>query len=321
MSTHKRFVLYDRLQQVRAQAAMGVAGYYKLVLRDLMGRPVLETPWKKNIITDQGLINMSNYDGWAYYMSIGSSAQAPAATDTGCIALLANMSSSRGYSNYVFNSSTPPYEMETTIGARFNAGVGTGTVREVTATGFSNYTNASSRFLVTPEIVKGVDQVLDVFYRARVERHPEDIITNGIDITEDSVSVLYDTIARGSQYSTITPSSAFRQMGIYQGTWTRCYSGPISADINGSPSGTQSGSSTITYPGSIVSITDGAYRDVNHFFTLDDMGVGIRSIRTRHDHNYDTQIQYTDQATGTRLIPKDLTKEIDFQMRTTWYRL
>jgi hypothetical protein len=308
---------------VHGQQIIGVKGEVKMILRDLMGRPVLETPWKPNLITNQGLINMNTYDGFGYYARLGSSSQAPAVTDTGCIALLGNMDSVRGNSNLVVNSSTIPYEVSQTVGHRFNAGTATGTIREMTVQGASSgNTNATSRFLVTPEINKTVDQILDTFWRFSFERYNGDIITTGVDVTEDGASVLYDVITRGVGYGSINPSTVYRQFGIYQNSWACVTASALGATVNDTVSGVTCSGIGLSYPGGVTQAGDTAYRDVSIFMQLDEGNVGgIRTVRMRHDHNYDVGHQFTDQLTGTTKIPKDNTKELSLTFRTTWARI
>ena len=308
------------IHRAMANTEIRVEGLWRAVLLDELDNIKLDTGWHKNQITDIGLVQMgaTSTDNWRNYCHVGSGTSTPDPTDT---ALDTFMGSSNSRSGGAFTRQTAdPWGIFEQQVYRFNAGNATGTIREAGISWNTVTGSLFSRFLVTPAIVKNADQVLDIYWEFRMYRQGSDIINTNVDIPEDGISVLYNTITRGSNYNSINPGTAFRQFGAYQGSWNFAFSGPIGS-ITGSPSGTSDSSYGLSYPGSVVPITDGAYRDVTWSAPLTEANVGgIRCTRHRHDHNYDVQIQYTDVATGTRLIPKDNTNILDLSLRTTWKR-
>jgi len=140
-------------------------GEVRLVLMDSDGTVRQDTGWFPNLITNGGLVRMGVNGNWASTILIGSSATAPSNSDTSLGGFLASAGVS--YDDNQNIPVAPNYEMWVTFKARFNAGVGTGTIREV---GFhpsdqTANTNISTHALVSPAVVKGSTQVLDVFYR------------------------------------------------------------------------------------------------------------------------------------------------------------
>lgn len=314
---------------VPAVGATSMKGEYRAILRDLMGNVVRDTGWMKNVITDVGLVNLLTSDAWATYCRIGSSSQAPATTDTGCVADLGRSDSSRGESNNVVNGA-PDYECLTTKGWRFNAGTATGTIREMTITPSStNNTSATSRVLISPAIVKGVDQVLDVYWRGTVYRQKVDIVANNVDITEDGGSVLYNVTSRGANYGVIDPSTIFRQFCSFQASsWVTGYDGYIAA-ITSAPTGNAAG----TYGTGYVSIAAGAintsgntaWRDFTVSWSLDhgsNFGSqGLRGVRWRYPMNYDIQFGFDQVLNPGQGVPLNETNILDITFRFTFTRL
>lgn len=162
-------------------------GEFRCILRDLMGRPVYDTDWFRNVITDVGLADMTN--GFWTNMVIGDSAGATNFTDTNLGNQLATTGASRTDAN---NSGTPNYIADHGLYARFGAGVGTGTIREVGVQRAADLLFARAE--VTPNIVKGVDNVLDTYYRLYMVPTLSDV-TGQVTIsgiTYDYTARLYD---------------------------------------------------------------------------------------------------------------------------------
>ena len=141
-----------------------VRGEVRAVLRDLNLRPVLDTGWTPNLITNQWLERLSTAN-IAGYMHIGTSSTAPSFTDTSLGAWVARTAGSGRYNPV--NPTGPDYAFSVQKRGRFDPGVATGWVREM-GLSHSNVDNPSTiniRALLSPAIDKGVDNYLDVYHR------------------------------------------------------------------------------------------------------------------------------------------------------------
>ena len=198
---------------------MGVGGEFNLVLRDANGRYLYETGWFPNLITDFGLIQMYSLASYDTYFHIGSSNQAPAVTDTSLVSWLADSSNpTPGYSEG--NDGSPDYSWWSIASRRFAAGDGTGTIREVGLSNTSSNTNMVIRALVTPEITKNVDQVLDVYYRFRIYPNLTDS-TGQVDVEGE----LYNWTQRWASIQ--TADTALQNFRFSTGTSYLTYPTPI----------------------------------------------------------------------------------------------
>lgn len=299
----------------------GLGGRFRYVLRDLMGRPVLDTGWDDNLYLNSAALAVgSSTNYWIAgtdKMQIGSNNQAPAVSDTGCITPLATAS----YVQQTISESPtgPNYEATATGYARFAAGVGTGTVREAVIRGFGLV--AVARNLVTPEIVKGQDQILDVFYQ----------------FTYYPVLTDFSTVATigGEPYNVLGRLSNMGGNDIYptqsqgrlQATFTTVYNGDISADITGSPSGeSNSADPTAVYEDAVDDGSGSGHRDVTLSWDVDEGNVtdGIRSVRIRRVTGEYYQLQFNATGGGSlpldSRIPKTNTDEMTLTFRQSWGR-
>jgi hypothetical protein len=143
----------------------GVRGQYKCILRDEMGRAVYESDWKDNTILDTGLPTLRE-GNWALYHHIGDDATAPTTSQTALLGWLASTQTSIGSDQNVQNGASD-YSFYTIRGRRFNAGQGTGTIRELGIGDAGGQSNGDMmvRTLVEPAIPKAADQVLDTYYQ------------------------------------------------------------------------------------------------------------------------------------------------------------
>jgi len=161
----------DREIIIPSSAGYGIKGEFRLVLMDCMGKVIRDTGWFPNLITQRGLINVSN-SNWNSYTHIGSSSAAPSYYDT-------TLTSHLAYSNTIQSqvdavAGAPNYEVSTTLARRFAAGVGTGTIREMGINNSSSNTAMCIRSLVSPAITKLADQVLDVYHKFSIYRRLTD---------------------------------------------------------------------------------------------------------------------------------------------------
>lgn len=169
---------YSELVPMITVPAATVKGEVRAILRDENLKVVRDTGWAPNIVTDTGMVNFGKVaagnGSWYNYTHIGSSGTAPAVTDSTLGGWLAYSNVSLPFT-YGPTPSAPNYEYSSIIGRRFNAGVGTGTVREI---GLSNATTnqyMAIRTLLGTPIVKAADQVLDAYHRLTVYPNLNDI--------------------------------------------------------------------------------------------------------------------------------------------------
>lgn len=142
-------------------------GEFRFVLSTDSGIVIQDTGWFDNHFLDSGIRNVG-YSNWSTGMRIGSSSAAVSNTQTALVAELAVAGTSL-YSEA--NGGAPNYEIITTKKARFNAGVGTGTIREVGIYGAPYEVTPgelSFRTIVPIPITKLDEQILDVFWRSTV---------------------------------------------------------------------------------------------------------------------------------------------------------
>lgn len=170
----------------------------RLKLLDINGNLKHDTGWFPNLITNRGLIQMgfgTSASYWANNLLIGSNNTAPAFTDNSLYGYLAEAALGQESAQVPVG---PNWELSNIFKARFNAGVGTGTIRELGAqySGEANNNNISTRAIVSPDVVKAADQILDVYYR--FYRYPDLVDRTGvIDISGTN----YNYIVRGAHFS------------------------------------------------------------------------------------------------------------------------
>ena len=302
----------------------GVSGEFRLVLRDLNLNPVYDSGWFDNTILDGGLDVLGGgstgikqpFD----FFAVGNDATAVNPAQTGLIGFLASSTLNVG-SDVPAWVGTPNWEYSLTRTHRFAAGVATDTIREVSAGANSSNTEVYSRQLVTPEIIKGADQVLDVSYRHTHWPPLADVSQSG-SLSMDGE--LYNTIIRGSDYDRTTQNDAMTQMAVTNSGGSndqRIYDGNIGATVTDQPSG----SSSLNWGG--ASDTDQPYtltqhvRDVVFDWQLDNgNAIGdIRSMQIRFSGAL-IQIQFDRQSSPGSGIPKDETKVMDLTIRQAWAR-
>jgi hypothetical protein len=299
--------------------AIRLMGQYKFILRDLMGRAVYESDWSQNTILDQGLDLVATTDIFRRN-AIGSDGTATNPSQTSLNAELAN--NGDNLSEVAEYAGAATYAFSVTIRCRHNAGSGTGTIRE---TGQHKFNNSGlgglySRHVITPEIDKGEDQVLDVYYKHTIFPPLGDTILNGV-IVE---GVTYDTLIKSASLGQTSVNGAAKIMGRNTAggsSWQQHYAGDIIDNLS-VPDG-----ASVTEYGSISKET---YVPGNHYVEesvacgLNDANVpgGILRSSTFPFNGGNMQIQYdaTDgPAVGTGL-PKDGTKLLNFTFRQAWVR-
>ena len=225
----------DMRTKTPLEIEMGIKGEIRLILRNPDESVVQDTGWFHNLFTDVGMTNIgiAVAGGWSNYFHIGQSSAAPAFNQTQLAAWSGSDNSI--IDNQKTNAGTPNYEIIETVGKRFEIGNGTGPVREVGIGAVATNDNLSVRALVTPEINKGAEQVLDMFYR--ITAIPSLIDTVGV------VSIFgadYDYILRLSEVE-----SNISNFGTWGPTgWAPTYEDDIGL-VTSRPTTIISGTSTV----------------------------------------------------------------------------
>jgi hypothetical protein len=297
----------------------GVGGEFRLVLRNCMGGIAHDTGWFKNLIPDQGLANLTASNAAFSRFYIGSGSTAPANGDTQMQTLLAASTTAQGSDVNTYGVA-PNYQRTTLKTKRFAAGVGTGTVREV---GCGN--NATSiagltvRQLVSPAIVKGASQVLDVSYRFTLWPSLADVVGS---VTIEGVS--YDTITRSLDLD-VPSGDTMGQFGF--STASGGYNGVADGNLGSLTASTPLGS-VINDVESLTWLSGGqtagvGYREGDAKFGLNN-GNLVGGVRTTWSIfsplNIKMQCQFNLASDGVGKVLKDGTKEWTPRWRIEWVR-
>jgi len=299
-----------------------IGGEFRVILRDLQERVLYDSGWRHNLILDQGLDRIANAS-IATYGHIGSSSTPAAVTDTTLGSELARSNSSdpNFYYQDPIPAGPPDYYNYKTQYFRFNAGVGTGTVREV-GCGTTPDTLIDVRHVLGTPIVKAAQNVLDVYYR--YSAYPD--LTDDVgQVTLDGV--LYDYTGRAADVGLSSYQlEDGRSAGPVSypsdiGTYRYFTDGMALGSITGLPTGGTPSiglayltKSTSTY------VASNHYLDFSWFIDLDGANdpSGFRGLVTPLWLNY---IQYIFSAnSGGGTIPKTNTKTLSFTWRVSWSR-
>lgn len=295
---------------------MRVGGEMRGILRNSMGGIVHDTGWLPNIVTNNGMVNLYDTVAPFGYHHIGDDNTAPDVTQSTLLGHLAYSSTGTGSGDLDENSGSPNYVLSTTSSRRFNAGVGTGTIREFGASGGTSNSDMTVRVLVSPEFVKASDQVLDTYYKFNM--WPDTTDTTG---TVAISGVNYDFTSRGMNLHLTGFASTQTYFRPYNNLSTHgAFLGNIGT-ITGSPA------SYLDWCDSITTTGGGSgYSDYELFWSLNSANhaSGIRSISTRHyqgglSANMGWQAEY-DKTVGGGTIMKDNTKTLTLTFRRTWAR-
>lgn len=294
---------------------------YTLYDQDENGNLTLvhETDWDSQVIVDTGLGNPTLWSNWYSYFTIGSDGTAATVADTSIGNLLFNKQSG---TNTRGPAGVPPdyaqYEIRT---VRFEVGEGTGTVREFTVGRNNSGTSIWCRHVVSPEIVKAANQVLDVAYRLTIWPNVNDV--NGT-VTIDGV--VYDTIVRMLNVDSGSISVFGQWGGSFTSSQYNNFDGDLGLITDFSPQGdggVVDYSGTITWGGGgILDAGVSGYRDstINYDLDYGNAPLGVRTTKLIiQPHAFNAQVQFNAQGTNAR-IPKDNTKVMAFTWRQTWSR-
>lgn len=294
-------------------AACGVAGYFRLVLKERDGTVVRDTGWFKNLITNSGMVAIRDINNYAGWVKLGSSNAAPAFTDTDVTTSIdgvrRNLTGSVvGYGG----SNTYTYRRQL---ANFATGQSTGTIREMAVFSSSSGGICFSHALLVDsggsptEITKGADQTLDVYYELRTYPDLTDI-TGTIDIS----GVSYDYTVRARLWTQTSSGNPLWGVGGREVLSSSAATGGYAAYAGGDLGTTTSGGPTGTILGSLFGVSDCEVTQVIAAGTYYNDGQlqigidgwnnagGIRAV-VYNSGNCRWQIKYENTADGTA-IPK-----------------
>lgn len=283
-------------------------GYYKIEAVKADGTRRLLADWFPNLILDAGLDRMGDSPDYLTYCQVGSGSTAPVSTQTSLASFVSGTSDKKATVNA--NSGSSPYFARRSTTYRFAQGTATGVLAEV-GVGWASSGSLYSRALIldalgTPTTITVLaDESLDVTYELRMYVWVGDgtgsIILN---------SVTHETTLKSS-------SAALWGLGgsnINAGNSpiVTAFTGPVSADITGSPSGvnlsTASISASAYTPGSLqrtLNITGGLSSWNN--------AAGIGAVRVQAGWGF-WQIGFTPN------IMKTASDILTLQVRHSWGR-
>lgn len=297
-----------------------IKGEYRIERYDCMGNKNYDSGWVKNLITNEGLTRRTTDSGWSGYFYIGSGSTAPANTDTAMAAFLAASNTVQGSSTQQNPPVAPNYEKWNQTTRRFNAGVGTGTIREVGIGSNTSGGELFSRQLVSPALTKASDEVVDLTWR--VTQYPSLIDSAGTVVID---TITYDYILRPIKvHQSIYSSSGSVFDQVVASNFNQVSDAGLVAITASGLAGT-----TGTSPQNLSSNGAGGlgYRNFSYKYGLDygNLANGIRTINVgRSGPGTQIQIQFIAQSatptpSGTA-IPKDNTKELTINWRADWVR-
>lgn len=294
----------------------GVGGEFRCVLYNENGGIARDTGWFHNLITNSGLGLMTTSNAWHTRFYISSSAGAPVVGETAVPGFLAYSVTGQG-ADVTSNSGAPNYIISTTKTMRFIAGVGTGTVNSVAIGADNAGTQEVARQIVTPAIVKGASQVLDVSYKFSIWPVLTDLA--GV-VNVDGAD--YNTIVRGLDLDQGS-AGAYQQMGLTtaSGSYTGVSSNNLGTLTATDPGGTTAtGIETNTWLTGGVSGTVG-YRETDQLFGLNfgNIAGGIRTNWATTLHIIRMQCQWNKVSDSSK-IQKDNTKIWTPRWRLEWIR-
>lgn len=314
------YIIVPPKRLIQAEPIMsgcGVAGYFRMVLKERDGTVVRDTGWMKNLITNSGMIYIRDDANYASRIELGSGNTAPAFTDTGVTTSIDGIKNTlsgdvKGYgggNTYVY----------TRAKATFLAGQSTGPIREMAVHKFAagGAGNCFSHAILVDsggsptEIVKGADQQLDVYYEVR--NYPKLTDTTG---TIDISGVSYDYTVRAKEWT-----QTFSGLPIWEaptgarevlnnspasGEYLAFTGGDLGATTSNGPTGTNLGSLFGDTGAAVTQVTASGtyYNDGQLQVGIDywNHANGIRCV-TYVGGNTSWQIKYA-QTTGGAAIPK-----------------
>lgn len=308
----------EKPANLQVSAHLGVKGEVRAMLWNPDGSLAHDSGWNRNLILDNFGTHADEWSPtWHTWCCIGSDGSAPATGQTSIGAFLAGTSSSVNpmpYADYPRPPVAPNYERYSIARWRFNAGEGTGTVREFTLGLLNTGGNACVRHVFPAEIPKAADQTLDVFYR--ITWYP-DLTPRTGQVTVNGV--LYDwesSFFNVDNYNT----GLFTRVGISMtfNSYFKVYDGAKAGLLDNAPSGNTANSAIRSF------VSQAAWERTERFTAgLDWCNTAsgqIKVITVQLYTSHELQIEVLDNATGLSGIPKDNTEELTVDIKITWGR-
>lgn len=313
---------YKDLTVGSLQQSMGIQGWYRAIKYNAMGQMNLDTGWRKNKYTTQGLNNIGGSSQSApepsYRCGLGTSNAATTSGMTELVAPLGTLPSRRVAYEYSYRGAwqnlSSPYDRWAQQGYRFGPGIATGLIQEMGVFPDTAVDTMTTRHVVSPAVNKLADETLDVYWKLGV--WPDLVDKTGVVSIagEDYNYLLRPWNLIQNDWSTLRtilqPSRA--DTGF---PYNYVYSGNIGSLI-GIPTGTNTGANATS---NYVPYVPGSFtKEHELFYGLDVINIagGIRSI-TLGSFHYGVQIQFDRVSDGEKIL-KDNTKVITFNFQTTW---
>jgi hypothetical protein len=305
--------------------AIGIQGDYRIEKYDLNGRLLQDTGWVKNLITNFGMESMTDDGAFVQFFFIGDSAVAPQVTDTQMGNWVQTGAPTSNTSSKNDVPELPDYEKWNQQVQRFGSGTAL-TVREVGMGSNNVGGELFSRQLVTPEITKSVDQILDVTWRitkfpnliqqdtqATFEGVLYDIalLPMGVALHQDNTGTFGAVLANNA-----TSGQQVSDEGLVLIT-DNALTGNLLTNANGGTSGAS---------GYVGGGPDYGFRDMSVTWGLSsgNLAGGIRTMTVvTTGPAYRVQVQFTAEAgepTAGDPLAKDATKELVVNWQTRWVR-
>lgn len=235
-------------------------GYYKIEAVKADGSRRLLADWFPNLILDGGLDRMGSVPDYLGWCQVGSGSTSPAASQTALVSRIAGTTTLEADTST--NSGSAPYFARRTLTFRFAQGVAAGVLSEV-GVGWASSGSLYSRALIldalgTPTTITVLaDESLDVTYELRMYVWA-DTATGSIDLN----AVSHATTLKSAQAGSWGLGGSNLEAG--NNPIVTAFTGLVSSEISGSPSGSNLGAATISAapytPGSLertLNITGG----------------------------------------------------------------
>lgn len=216
-------------------------GYYKIEAVKADGSRRLLADWFPNLILDAGLDRMGEYTDYLNWCQVGSGSTAPADTQTTLASRVAGTNTVQASTSA--NSGSIPFFARRTTTFRFPQGAATGVLAEV-GVGWGSIGDLYSRALILDALGEPTtitvlaDESLDVTYELRMY-----VWAGASAGTIALKGVTHEIIQKSANAANWSIANSFRLNSGYIGS-VDAFSGAVSSEITGSPSGTSLGAAS-----------------------------------------------------------------------------
>lgn len=315
----------DKQKVLVGSHSIGLAGEFRAVLYNSDGSIAQDTGWNSNQIQNRGLLSLGDtqpFQWWSRTWIGSSSGGLPPITqnaiDPGT--LLSVNADGPSYVEGPTPSAANGYARSRIMTRRYDAGVGTGTVRQM---GLCDDNSAQSLFSVhvlPVPVVKAANQVLDVSYRMTMYPSLTNNVVTGVvigGVTYTCTSSFYNLLYNGSL-------NVFNEARVNSGipAYYNAYPGAAAGLEDSTPSGTAAtnGGFGNSYNYLTGSMDWATYYYLNYGNT--DTGFVKTSISRMLPAAFRVQTEFaaTDGPNIGEGIPKDLRYELYLYRRFSWGR-